>query len=177
MPEAATLDEPVVLSLTAQMAELARMREVMAQDMADVAALKAKLELQTAVRSEVSEALRLQAEEAKRVAFGKPTPSAVEPMPPKPDEELIPIKLERNYRPMGYFEVAGWHKEEIKRKNAAGQMVVVEEAEFIKGERKPPAVAGTGFANKVWAGTVLRVPKSEASYIRKNGIGTIELVD
>ena len=151
------------------------LRAEMARELAEVKALKAKLELQTAVRSEVSEALRLQQEEARRQQFGKIIPSQADVMPPKPDEKLISIKLERNYRPAGYYEVAGWHKEEIKRKNAAGQMVVVERAEFIEGERKPPAVAGTGFANKHWAGQVLRVPETEARTIRKLGIGSIEL--
>lgn len=157
------------------MAELEAMKAELARQLEATKALNAKLEMQTAVRSEVSEALRLQQEETKRQAFGKPTLSAAEPMPPKPDEDLVSIKLDKNYRPMGYYEVAGWHKDEIKRKNAAGNEVVVERAEFIEGERKPPVVAGTGFPNKVWAGTVLRVPKSEVAHIRKNGIGSIEL--
>jgi hypothetical protein len=166
---------PVEMTVPDQMAVITHMREQMEKELAEVQALKAKLELQTTVRSEVSEALRLQQEEAKRQAFGKITPSQAEVMPPKPDEELVTIKLDKNYRPAGYFEVAGWHKEEVKRKNAAGREVVVEAAEFIAGERKPPVVAGTGFANKVWAGTVLRVPKSEVATIRKHGIGSIEL--
>jgi len=166
MSEVATIDP---------MAEIEAMKAELALQLEATKALNAKLELQTAVRSEVSEALRLQAEEAKRVAFGKPTPSEPDKMPPKPDEKLVSIKLDRNYRPAGYYEVVGWHKEEVKRKNAAGQMVVVEPAEFIADQIKPPVVAGTGFANKVWAGTVLRVPETEARTIRKNGIGSVEI--
>jgi hypothetical protein len=156
-------------------AELSTMREQMARELADIQALKAKLEMQTTVRAEVAEALRLQEQETRRQAFGKLTPSEAEPMPPKPDEKLVTIRLDRNYRPMGYFEIAGWHKEEVRRKNAAGREVVVEAAEFIKGERKPPAIPGTGFANKYWAGQVLRVPASEAAIIRERRIGSIEL--
>jgi hypothetical protein len=147
----------------------------LAKELAEVRALRATLEMQTTVRAEVSEALRLQEQETRRQAFGKITPSDAEPMPPKPDEKLVTIRLDRNYRPMGYFEIAGWHKEEVRRKNAAGREVVVEAAEFIKGERKPPAIPGTGFANKYWAGQVLRVPASEAAIIRERRIGSIEL--
>lgn len=156
-------------------AELAAMKADLAAELERVKGLSAKLEMQTTVKAEVSEALRLQQEEAKRQAFGKPTPSEAPVMPAKPDEELTTIKLDRHYRPMGYYEIVGWHKEAVFRKRPDGQVVEVEKAEFIPGEKKPPLIAGVGFATKIWAGTVLRLPKSEAREVRNAKIGSVEI--
>jgi hypothetical protein len=98
------------------------------------------------------------------------------------------VKLDRHYRPMEdadpndqtkrlppVFEVVGYWKDEIKRKNPAGQEVIIQKREFIKGEAKPPVQAGTGSATKLLAGTVVKLRKSEAKYVRDNAIGTIEI--
>lgn len=102
-----------------------------------------------------------------------PVPPPVEaPKPP-----IVTVKLSRNYRPSDDFEVVGHWKDEIKVKNAAGQEVVVQKREFIKEEVAPPKLAGTGFADKLWAGTVIKVTKDEAKYIRAHEIGTVEVDD
>lgn len=80
---------------------------------------------------------------------------------PQPSE-LFPVRLLKNYRPAGEFEVVGYHRPEIKQKDTAGKMIVVQEAAFIEGEMSPPPFAGVGFESKVWAETVLKLPKDEA---------------
>jgi hypothetical protein len=107
---------------------------------------------------------------------------------PPPTPAMLTVKLDRHYRPMEdpdpndktkrlppVFEVVGYWKDEIKRKNPAGQEVVIQKREFIKGEAKPPVQAGTGSATKLLAGTVVKLRKSEAKYVRDNAIGTIEI--
>lgn len=99
------------------------------------------------------------------------------PAPAATAEPMEVMKLERNYRPAGEFEVVGWHKPEVKRKNAAGVEVIVEPAEFIKGERAPPTISGTGFSDKIWAGTVIRIGNAEAKNISRIGIAKLEFAD
>ena len=85
--------------------------------------------------------------------------------PPQPSPEpvqLFPVRLLKNYRPAGAFEVVGYHRPEIVQKDTAGKMVVAQEAAFIEGEMAPPPFAGVGFNTKVWAETVLKLPKDEA---------------
>ncbi len=60
-----------------------------------------------------------------------PTPTPT-PEPPKP--ALKTMKLKRNYAPRGYYEVVS------------------------RAEHEQP---GVGFANKLWAGSVIRVPEDE----------------
>ena len=92
--------------------------------------------------------------------------------------KMIPMKLERNYRPGSEnFTIVGHTKPEVRRKTAAGVEVVVEAEEFVKGEAMPAKYPGVGFANKFWAGTVLKLPEDEAKAIRKNGIGSVEIAD
>lgn len=81
---------------------------------------------------------------------------------PQPSEQLFPVRLLKNYRPAGDYEVVGYHRPEIKQKDTAGKMIVVQEAAFIEGEMSPPPFAGVGFESKVWAETVLKLPKDEA---------------
>lgn len=76
--------------------------------------------------------------------------------------KLVSMKLLRNYVPMGEHEIVGYHKPAKVMKNAAGQMIEVEKAEFVAGVAKPPDQAGVGYANKLWAGTVVKLPKPEA---------------
>lgn len=86
--------------------------------------------------------------------------------PEKTDaEQMFPVLLAKNYQPAGAYEVVGWHKPAVSRKNPVGQWVEVEKAEFIRGEMKPAERPGTGFAGKVWAGTVIKLPIEEAKTI------------
>lgn len=114
------------------------------------------------------------------------TAAAIEANKPK----TVPVKLKRNYRPRGEYEVVGFEKEEIVGKNAAGQTIVIEKGGFIKededdeanpnfGKRRPapPPLQGVGSGQKVWAGTVIKVPVDEAKTMRKAGIAEIEIDD
>lgn len=78
-----------------------------------------------------------------------------------------PVRMEllRNYVPINLLGVVGWQKPAVMKKNAAGQMVEVEPAEFVPGE-KPAPYPGAGFPNKIWAGTVIEVPEDEAKRMR-----------
>lgn len=91
------------------------------------------------------------------------TNTAVEPKP-------VAMELLKNYVPVELLRVVGYKKEAVQRKNAAGQMVVVEPEEFIAGEMKPSVYPGTGFPNKIWAGTVIEVPEPEAKIMRQKRI-------
>lgn len=95
--------------------------------------------------------------------------------PPKP--KMVSVKLLRNYVPMGAHEIVGWHRPEKKVKDTHGVETVIEAALFIKGEAAPPPAAGVGFANKLWAGTVLKVPVDEAKRARSLKIAEIEIDD
>lgn len=109
---------------------------------------------------------------------------------PPPQPKMVSVKLTRHYRPMEdidpadktrhlppVFEVVGYWTDEIKRKDPAGREIIVQKREFIAGETKPPVQAGTGSPLKLLSGTVVKVRKEEAKYIRDNGIGTIEIDD
>lgn len=76
--------------------------------------------------------------------------------------KLFPVRLTKNYRPMGDYEVVGYHRPELTQKNSTGKHIVVQEAAFIEGEIAPPPFPGVGFATKVWADTVIRLPIDEA---------------
>lgn len=77
-------------------------------------------------------------------------------------EKLFPVVLNKNYVPRGTYEVMGYDKPEVTRKDAAGRVIVVEPQEFIKGEMKPATYPGVGFEGKIWAGTYLKLPIEEA---------------
>lgn len=173
------LGAPAVVGATVdisqQLAELQRMREQAARELAEAQSLKAKFEMKMEVRSNVAEMLAEQ--DQRRKDFGKIEPVKQRVMPPKPDEKLIEMKLERNYAPCGYYEIVGWHKPAVFKKFPDGQLREVEKAEFIRDEPAPSKVAGLAFHNKLWADTVARFPESEAKIMRRNGIGSVELVD
>jgi len=80
----------------------------------------------------------------------------------KPVEKLFPVLLQKNYVPMGQFEIVGYLKPKVEAKNAAGQMVLVEPEVFVPGEMKPGPAPGVGFDNKIWAGTQIKLPLDEA---------------
>lgn len=78
-------------------------------------------------------------------------------------EKMFPVLLTKNCAfAEGSYEIVGYLKEAVKRKNAAGTWKIVEPEEFVKGEMKPHASPGVGFPNKIWAGTTVRLPISEA---------------
>lgn len=135
-----------------------------------------------------------------------PTPAAVvmTATDEAPPVKLVPVKLLRNYRPLACEDetivggrnpktglpietvrakafpadrVVGYNKPAVMRKNAAGQMVEIEPAAFIKDTVAPPKTPGTGFRDKILAGTVIRLPVDEAKAVRKAGIGEYELDD
>ncbi len=81
---------------------------------------------------------------------------------PQPSEKLFPVRLLKNYRPIGSFEVVGYHRKELTQKDTAGKVVVVQEAAFMEGEMAPPPFPGVGFDTKIWADTVLKLPVDEA---------------
>jgi hypothetical protein len=82
--------------------------------------------------------------------------------PVQPSEKLFPVKLLKNYRPAGSYEVVGYHQPEITQKDSAGRVVVVQKAEFIEGHAAPPPYSGVGFDTKIWSDTVLKLPVDEA---------------
>jgi hypothetical protein len=91
----------------------------------------------------------------------KDQPMATETAAPQPSK-MFPVKLLKNYRPAGDYQVVGYHRPEKSVKDAAGRVIVVQEAAFIEGEIAPPPFPGVGFDTKVWADTVLRLPMDEA---------------
>ncbi len=107
---------------------------------------------------------------------GYPNPKPVEqPEAPVP---LRAVKLLRNYRPMGNYEIVGWHKPAVEKKLPSGKVEEVEPSEFISGSMAPAPVAGAvGFANKIWANTVIRLPIDEAKTVVRQQIGALEFDD
>jgi hypothetical protein len=92
-------------------------------------------------------------------------------------EKMFPVLLHKNYVPRGEYEIIGYLKEAVKRKDAAGNWRVVEPEEFIEGEMKPHEMPGVGFGPmegkdgepkvnaKIWAGTHIRLPLDEAKHL------------
>jgi hypothetical protein len=95
----------------------------------------------------------------------------------QPSEKMFPVLLTKNYVPAGGYEIVGYLKEAVKRKDAAGGWRVVEPEEFIKGEMKPHTSHGVGFGKtvdesgkvltnaKIWAGTHIKLPVDEAKSV------------
>lgn len=93
----------------------------------------------------------------------KDEPMSIETAAPvQPSEKLFPVKLLKNYRPVGLYEVVGYHRPEKVQKDTAGKVVVVQEAAFMEGEMAPAPFPGVGFDTKIWADTVLKLPMEEA---------------
>ena len=86
---------------------------------------------------------------------------ATETAAPQPSK-LFPVRLLKNYRPAGEYELVGYHRPEKVQKDSAGKTVVVQEAAFMEGEMAPPPFPGVGFDTKIWADTVLKLPVDEA---------------
>lgn len=86
----------------------------------------------------------------------KPVEAASQP------EKLFPVVLKKNYMPTCVYEIVGYLKPKVERKDSAGKMLVVEPEEFIAGEPHPAPYPGTGYPGKLWAGTHVRLPIDEA---------------
>lgn len=86
------------------------------------------------------------------------------------EDELVPVRLVKNYRPVGRYNILGYHRDAVKVKDAAGQWHEIEPAGFVEGEMKPPAFAGVGFEGKIWADTFIEVPRSEARVLLSRDI-------
>lgn len=109
------------------------------------------------------------------MAPAAPAEDVTEIMPPAAAIEankpaMVTMKLLRHYVPRGPFEIVGYQRNAVTVKDAAGRMHELEPATFVKGEMMPPLHPGTGYPNKIWAGTVLRVPDEEARDMRAKGI-------
>lgn len=98
--------------------------------------------------------------------------------------KTVRMTLLKNYRPAGEVEVMGWNKQPVLRKRPDGKLVEVEPGGFIEEMDDngnvmpaPPKLAGTGFADKLLAGTVIRVGTAEAKTMRANGIGEVDVDD
>lgn len=78
---------------------------------------------------------------------------------------LFPVLLVKNYAPAGEYEIVGYTKPMVERKDSAGKMIMVEPEKFIAGEMKPAQYPGTGFPNKIWAGTHIKLPVEEAKFV------------
>ena len=90
--------------------------------------------------------------------------------------KLFPVLLSKNYVPKGDYEIVGYLKEAVKRKDAAGNWRIIEPEEFMVGEMKPHQSPGVGFGAmtmkdgslvnaKIWAGTQITLPVDEAKYV------------
>lgn len=84
--------------------------------------------------------------------------------------KLVAMELKRHYVPQGEIKIVGHLRPAKVVKDAAGHEVEVAPETFIEGEMYPSVYGGVGFANKVWAGTVIEVPEDEAKTMRKLGI-------
>lgn len=85
--------------------------------------------------------------------------------PVQPSAKLFPVVLMRNYVPIGDYEIVGYLKAAVKRKDAAGVERIVEREEFIEGVMKPHNSPGVGFPNKIWAGTTIKLHVDEAKSV------------
>lgn len=84
---------------------------------------------------------------------------------PAVGEKLFPVALTKNYVPVGHYEIVGYLRAKVERKDAAGRMLLIEPEAFIEGEMHPPPYPGTGFPGKIWAGTTIRLPLEEAKRV------------
>ncbi len=90
------------------------------------------------------------------------------PPPPKPvGPKMHTVKVLRNIQPIGDYEIVGFHKEAVVRKDTTGRLVEISKAEFVSGEGAPPPYAGVGFKNKIWAGTVIKLNDEETKRFKQ----------
>ena len=102
----------------------------------------------------------------------EPTMTSETAAPAQPSEKMFPVRLLKNYRPAGDYQVVGYHRPEKKEKDTTGKFIVVQEAAFLEGEIAPPPFPGVGFETKVWADTVLKLPMDEAKRLVRLNLAT-----
>jgi len=106
----------------------------------------------------------------------KPKEPDMSPPEAKNEAKMFPVVLNKNYVPLGAYEIVGYLKEKVERKNALGKMEVIEPEKFIEREMKPHATPGVGYGAiekdgkvlvnaKIWAGTTIRLPIDEAKVL------------
>ena len=76
--------------------------------------------------------------------------------------KMFPVVLKKNYVPVGAFEIIGYMKPKVERRDSAGKMLVVEPEQFVAGEMSPAPYPGVGYDGKIWAGTHISLPIDEA---------------
>ena len=104
--------------------------------------------------------------------------AAVEAAIPAPESvKMLAMKLERHYRPTGDYEVVGYMKPEVKKKQPNGDFKVVEPEEFIAGMQAPAPFPGVVSTGKVWASTTIKLPEAEAKNIMRLGIAARDFED
>lgn len=102
-----------------------------------------------------------------------PVMASAETAATQPSTKLFPVVLLKNYVPISDYEIVGYLKGAVKRKDAAGVERIVEREEFVEGEMKPHQSPGVGFGEninangrktnaKIWAGTTIKLPVEEA---------------
>ncbi len=79
--------------------------------------------------------------------------------------KMFPVLLTKNYAPRGDYEIVGYLRPEVRRKDSAGNWRVESKEEFVRGEMKPHESPGVGYAKKIWAGTHIKLPVEEAKAI------------
>lgn len=89
---------------------------------------------------------------------------------PKPKGGMVEMVLLKNYRPGGEFEVVGHQTEARLTKSPTGEMIEAEPSRFVAGEIAPAPLPGVGYEGKIWAGTVIRLPREEAMRVYDKGI-------
>lgn len=92
-------------------------------------------------------------------------PKEIPDMASETTTKLFPVLLTKNYMPKAEYEIVGYLKEAVERKNALGKMEIIEPEQFIEGEMKPHQTPGVGYPGKIWAGTTLRLPIEEAKFV------------
>ena len=92
-------------------------------------------------------------------------------------KRMLTVKLLKNYRPVGDFVAVGYERPAVLRKNARGVMETAEPAQFIPDELAPSPMGTPGKAEKIWAGSVIKLERDEAVRTRKLGIAEYELDD
>jgi len=96
----------------------------------------------------------------------KPKESDMSPPEARVTEtKMFPVLLSKNYVPRGDYEIVGYIKEAVKRKDAAGTWRIVEPEEFVEGVMKPHQTPGVGYDGKIWAGTHIKLPIEEAKHL------------
>lgn len=94
-----------------------------------------------------------------------------------PPAKMRVMELKRHYRPVGPYEVVGYWQPEIKRKGTDGKETIIQAKEFVANQPAPSPMPGVANANKVWAGTVIRLGVDEAKTMRANDIADVSLED